>query len=134
MFSLYQFELPQPTNQSLPKVQLNLSDGPQKPQFIITPSSIDHNPRLDTMAPLTQCSRTLLRSVPRTQFSALPIRALSTTSSKSRASATDLPAGTSSFDSPFKGSGNSPTDKIPDFSHYRSKAGSNSNLLFQYCT
>jgi hypothetical protein len=105
----------------------NLSSSSLSPQ-------LNHRPRLYTMASLTQCSRTLLRSIPRTQLSALPIRALSTTSSKSRASATELPAGTSSFDSPFKGQGNSPTDKIPDFSHYRSKAGTNSNLVFQYCT
>ncbi|TVY57806.1 Cytochrome b-c1 complex subunit Rieske, mitochondrial [Lachnellula cervina] len=39
---------------------------------------------------------------------------------------------TSSFDSPFKGSASDAGSKIPDFSHYRSKQGAGSNLLFQY--
>jgi len=77
------------------------------------------------MASLTAASRTLLRSLPRS--SSLPVRALSTSSSKCRASATD-----SSFDSPFRGDGGDSASKIPDFSKYRSKQGTNSNLVFQY--
>lgn len=78
-----------------------------------------------TMASLTATSRAVLRSLPRS--SSLPIRALSTSSSKCRPSVTD-----SSFDSPFKGAGGDANSKIPDFSKYRSKQGSNTNLLFQY--
>ncbi|KAF8854202.1 cytochrome c reductase iron-sulfur subunit [Acephala macrosclerotiorum] len=74
------------------------------------------------MASLAHTSRTLLRSLPR---SSMPVLALSTSAAK-------LDVTGSSFDSPFKGVGNSKTDKIPDFSHYRSSAGSNKNLLFQY--
>ncbi|OWP06425.1 hypothetical protein B2J93_9198 [Marssonina coronariae] len=66
------------------------------------------------MASLTRTSRTLLRTLPRS--SSLAVRA----------------ASTSSFDSPFKGQASDAGSKIPDFSNYRSKAGSNSNLLFQY--
>ncbi|KIN00271.1 hypothetical protein OIDMADRAFT_164588 [Oidiodendron maius Zn] len=73
------------------------------------------------MAALSSASRTLLRAVPRTSMS-LPARALLSTGRSE----------TSSFDSPFKGMGNSPTTKIPDFSKYRSRKGANSNLVFQY--
>src|SRR3954463_720534 len=77
------------------------------------------------MASLTATSRTLLRSLPRA--SSLPARAFSTSAINCRASATD-----SSFDSPFRGDGGDSNSKIPDFSKYRSKQGSNSNLVFQY--
>jgi ubiquinol-cytochrome c reductase iron-sulfur subunit len=80
------------------------------------------------MAALSSTSRTLLRALPRRSLPSLPVRALSTTASKSQPTDT---AG-SSFDSPFKGMGNSQTTKIPDFSHYRSNKSSNSNLVFQY--
>ncbi|KAH8594373.1 Rieske [2Fe-2S] iron-sulfur domain-containing protein [Bisporella sp. PMI_857] len=75
------------------------------------------------MAPLTAASRALLRSIPRTSQS---IRAISTSSNKCSS------ASTSSFESPFRGQGGNKDSKIPDFSHYRSKAGSSNNLLFQY--
>ncbi|RDW80732.1 cytochrome b-c1 complex subunit rieske [Coleophoma crateriformis] len=82
------------------------------------------------MASLTASSRTLLRSMPRST-AGLPLRALTTSTSLSRAAApTDAPS--SSFESPFRGMGGDRSSKIPDFSHYRSKAGSSSNLLFQY--
>ncbi|KAN0096487.1 cytochrome b-c1 complex subunit Rieske [Hyaloscypha variabilis] len=77
------------------------------------------------MASLTRSSRTLLRTLPRSSIAPLPVRALSTSSTKRDAT-------TSSFDSPFKGMGGDKASKIPDFSHYRSKQGSNSNLVFQY--
>lgn len=51
------------------------------------------------------------------------LRALSTSATKAAAS---------SFESPFRGGGSEKTAKIPDFSNYRSKSGSNSNLVFQY--
>jgi ubiquinol-cytochrome c reductase iron-sulfur subunit len=73
------------------------------------------------MASLAHTSRTLLRAAPRSSIAALPIRALSTSAARKE---------TSSFDSPFKGSGK--TSKIPDFSNYRSKKGQSSNLVFQY--
>ncbi len=79
------------------------------------------------MASLTRSSRTLLRTLPRSSLTPLPLRALSTTSTKH-----DNAATTSSFDSPFKGMGGDRSSKIPDFSHYRSKQGSSSNLVFQY--
>jgi len=69
----------------------------------------------------------MLRALSRAPLSSLSVRALSTTTSRCQASATD-----SSFDSPFRGLGGDKASKIPDFSHYRSKQGSNSNLLFQY--
>jgi ubiquinol-cytochrome c reductase iron-sulfur subunit len=68
----------------------------------------------------------MLRALPRTSLPSLPVRALSTTSSKCQ------PIEPSSFDSPFRGMGNSPTTKIPDFSKYRSSKNPNSNLVFQY--
>jgi hypothetical protein len=74
-----------------------------------------------TMASLAHTSRTLLRAAPRSSVASLPIRALSTSASRQQET---------SFESPFKG--NSKTSKIPDFSHYRSKKGQNSNLVFQY--
>lgn len=69
----------------------------------------------------TAASRALARSVPRCSASA-PVRALSSTAAVAHASAT--------YDSPFKGQ--SKADKIPDFSHYMSKANPTTNLLFQY--
>lgn len=54
----------------------------------------------------------------------MPLRALSTSAARREIS--------SSFDSPFKGAASDAGSKIPDFSHYRSKQGSNSNLVFQY--
>jgi hypothetical protein len=86
-------------------------------------------PALLVMASLssTSASRAVLRTLSRTSLSSLPVRALSTSTARCRASATD-----SSFDSPFRGLGGDKASKIPDFSHYRSKQGSNSNLVFQY--
>jgi hypothetical protein len=88
-----------------------------------SPRSTDHlhqhNP---TMASLAHTSRTLLRTLPSRALT--PLRALSTTAVRAEP--------TSSFDSPFKGTANDAGGKIPDFSHYRSKQGTNSNLLFQY--
>jgi len=75
------------------------------------------------MASLTHTSRMLLRTIPRSN--SLAVRALSTSAAKR-----DAP--TSSFDSPFRGMGNDAGSKIPDFSNYRSKSNTNSNLLFQY--
>ncbi|EHL00714.1 putative Cytochrome b-c1 complex subunit Rieske, mitochondrial [Glarea lozoyensis 74030] len=70
------------------------------------------------MASLSHTSRTLLRALPRrANPTALPIRALSTSSKKADT--------TSSFDSPFRGMGNDQASKIPDFGKYRSK-------IFQY--
>ncbi|KAL3427372.1 cytochrome b-c1 complex subunit Rieske [Phlyctema vagabunda] len=82
------------------------------------------------MASLSTASRTLLRTIPRSSTAALPVRAISTSTSKSRASATDAPS--SSFESPFRGMGGDRSSKIPDFSNYRSKAGTSNNLVFQY--
>merc|ERR1712093_473239 len=73
--------------------------------------------------PLSHTSRMLLRTIPRSN--SLAVRALSTSAAKR-----DAP--TSSFDSPFRGMGNDAGSKIPDFSNYRSKSNTNSNLLFQY--
>jgi ubiquinol-cytochrome c reductase iron-sulfur subunit len=75
------------------------------------------------MASLTHISRTLLRTLPQSSVSSMPVRALSTSVAR---------LDTSSFDSPFKGMGNDKTAKIPDFSKYRSKSGTSNNLLFQY--
>jgi ubiquinol-cytochrome c reductase iron-sulfur subunit len=80
------------------------------------------------MASLTHSSRALLRAAPRTVGS---LRALSTTAQKKASGEPGINA--PSFESPFKSSGSqTQTSKIPDFSHYRSKNGKNSNLLFQY--
>jgi hypothetical protein len=106
-----------------------LAEQPQNPQFITITTSIDHNIAPYAMASLTSTSRTLLRALPRSSLVSMPIRALSTSSSKSRASEASA---TSSFDSPFRGGASDKGSKIPDFSHYRSKSGTNSNLVFQY--
>ncbi|TVY24733.1 Cytochrome b-c1 complex subunit Rieske, mitochondrial [Lachnellula hyalina] len=74
------------------------------------------------MASLAHTSRTLLRTLPTRTL--MPLRTLSTSAARAEAS--------SSFDSPFKGMGSDAASKIPDFSHYRSKQGSGSNLVFQY--
>ncbi|RKF63873.1 Cytochrome b-c1 complex subunit Rieske, mitochondrial [Erysiphe neolycopersici] len=73
------------------------------------------------MASLSQCSRTLLRTISRNGSPSIPVRALSTTSSRRDASV---------YESPFKGQ--SKTTRIPDFSKYKSSSGPNSNLVFQY--
>lgn len=86
-------------------------------------TSQPRSPPHAAMASLTHTSRTLLRTIPRSN--SLAVRALSTSAAKR-----DAP--TSSFDSPFRGMGNDAGSKIPDFSNYRSKSGTNSNLLFQY--
>ncbi|KAG9241267.1 Rieske [2Fe-2S] iron-sulfur domain-containing protein [Calycina marina] len=65
-------------------------------------------------------SKSLLRSIPR---AANTMRALSTTATK---------AVGATYESPFSSGNGKPAGNIPDFSAYRSKAGSNSNLLFQY--
>jgi hypothetical protein len=106
------------------------TDGPshaEQPQNSAHNSSRPLQPTttLLTMASLTRSSRTLLRTLPRSSIAPLPLRALSTSSTKRDAT-------TSSFDSPFKGMGGDASSKIPDFSHYKSKQGSNSNLVFQY--
>ena len=79
------------------------------------------------MAALSSASRTVLRALPRSSLPSVPVRALSTSASKCQPTDTS-----SSFDSPFKGIGNSSTTKIPDFSKYRSKNSTNSNIVFQY--
>jgi hypothetical protein len=99
-----------------------LAEQPQNPQFITITTSIDHNIAPYAMASLTSTSRTLLRALPRSSL-------VSTSSSKARASEASA---TSSFDSPFRGGASDKGSKIPDFSHYRSKSGTNSNLVFQY--
>jgi len=82
------------------------------------------------MAALTTCSRAALRSLSRPHIASL--RCLSTTASQQRVIATTDVHPTSSFESPFRGVGNQDTNKIPDFSHYRTKSSGNSNLVFQY--
>ena len=123
-------EAPPPTNQSASKIIRFPTQKPHQSKLPRPLTPIDSTTSPLTMASLAHTSRTLLRSVPRA--STLPVRALSTTSSKCRASYPEV-ATTSSFDSPFKGMGNDAPSKIPDFSHYRSKKGTNSNLVFQYC-
>jgi ubiquinol-cytochrome c reductase iron-sulfur subunit len=71
------------------------------------------------MAALSTSTRALLRAA---RAPSTCVRALST-------SAVQQDAASSSFESPFA---KVRSDKIPDFSHYRSKAGSSNNLLFQY--
>ena len=84
---------------------------------------------IGTMAHLPSSSRALLRCLPRTTTALSTVRCLSTSPIQKRA---DVTAPTSSFDSPFKGMGGDQTSKVPDFSHYKTKSNSNTNLLFQY--
>ncbi|RFU31019.1 hypothetical protein B7463_g5299, partial [Scytalidium lignicola] len=83
------------------------------------------------MASVTHTSRAMLRTLPRCQrLASVPVRAISTSNSKSQASSTET---TSSFDSPFRGLGSeTQTNKIPDFSHYRSSSSGNRNQMFSY--
>ena len=78
------------------------------------------------MAPLTNASRTFVRSVPRcckvSASASAPVRALSTTPASNDASA--------SYESPFKGE--SKASKVPNFGHYMAKSSGNTNLMFQY--
>jgi hypothetical protein len=102
-----------------------LAEDYQKPQIIDATPALHDTTQSITMASLSHSSRTLLRVLPRrANGAALPLRALSTTSKKSDT--------TSSFDSPFRGMGNDKASQIPDFGKYRSKSGTNSNLVFQY--
>lgn len=77
------------------------------------------------MAPLTTAARAFARSAaaaaPATRAGS--IRCLSSTAV--RADATS-----SSYESPFKGERT--TTKVPDFSHYASKASPTKNLAYQY--
>lgn len=68
-----------------------------------------------------QSSRTMLRTISRSRCPLIPIRALSTSSSRQD---------TGVYESPFKA--HSQTTSIPDFKKYKSSSGSNSNLVFQY--
>ena len=96
-----------------------------KPQIINATSVLHDTTQSITMASLSHTSRAILRAVPRRANPAAPsIRALSTSSKKSDS--------TSSFESPFRGMGNEKSSKIPDFGNYRSKSGTNTNLVFQY--
>lgn len=79
------------------------------------------------MPALASTSRALLRAIPRSPTVSY-VRCLSSSSNKNATA----PPHTASFDSPFKGLGNSDTAKIPDFSKYKSKAGSRTNQVFSY--
>lgn len=75
------------------------------------------------MAPLTTAARALARTTAATAPRAAA-RCLSTTAARSDA------AGSSSYESPFKGERN--TTRVPDFSHYASKAAPSKNLTYSY--
>lgn len=75
------------------------------------------------MAPLTTAARAFARSAAPATSRAASIRCLSSTAV--RADATS-----SSYESPFKGERS--TTKVPDFSHYASKASPTKNLAFSY--
>jgi ubiquinol-cytochrome c reductase iron-sulfur subunit len=74
------------------------------------------------MAPLTIASRALARGVSRSTTCLNAARSFSMS--------TQL-HDSGSYSSPFKVD-ESKTTKIPDFSHYASKGGANTGLLFQY--
>jgi hypothetical protein len=82
-----------------------------------------------TMAHLPLSSRAMLRCLPRTTTPLTAARCLSASHIQKRP---DVVNPTSSFDSPFKGMGGDQSSKVPDFSHYKGKSGSNTNQLFQY--
>lgn len=75
------------------------------------------------MAPLTTAARALARSAAAAPRAA-SIRCLSSTAVRADATSS------SSYESPFKGERT--TTKVPDFSHYASKASPNKNLAYQY--
>lgn len=76
------------------------------------------------MAPLTTAARAIARSTSSTsttaRTAAAAVRCLSST--PARADAT--------YQSPFKGEPS--TTRVPDFSHYASKASPNKNLVYSY--
>jgi hypothetical protein len=112
------------SSESAPAIP-KLAEDHQKPQIIDATPELHDTTQSIAMASLSHTSRTLLRALPRRASpAALPIRALSTSSKKADT--------TSSFDSPFRGMSNDQASKIPDFGKYRSKSGTNSNLVFQY--
>jgi ubiquinol-cytochrome c reductase iron-sulfur subunit len=82
------------------------------------------------MAPLTRTASSLLRTCSRAQLTTARIASVAGTQQR-RGKASEVST-TSSFDSPFKGSGASPTTNIPDFSKYRSSSGNDSNKVFSY--
>ncbi|KAF2427779.1 ubiquinol-cytochrome c reductase iron-sulfur subunit [Tothia fuscella] len=81
------------------------------------------------MPPLTSKSALLARSCSRLR--APPSTAAVLPSQQCRNLA-EVTGASSSFDSPFKGMGASPTTKIPSFGNYKSKSGETGNKVFQY--
>lgn len=91
------------------------------------------------MRPLASASSSaLLRSCARQQSPAARAVALPSVAAlhqqrRGKADAREVaPAGSSSFDSPFKSIKDNPTTRIPSFDNYKSKRSTNSNLVFQY--
>lgn len=79
------------------------------------------------MSALASTAGTLARTCTRAQVpSAIRASAAAVVHQQRRGDAT------SSFDSPFKGMGASPTTKIPSFAKYRSSGGESGNKVFQY--
>ncbi|KAI9803348.1 MAG: hsp70 nucleotide exchange factor fes1 [Piccolia ochrophora] len=88
------------------------------------------------MPPLSSTSSTLLRTCARRQLPVLPSSASCVQQRRGKASEITSPAApdstTTSFRSPFRAPVDHRTTKIPDFSHYKSNKGSQTNLVFQY--
>ncbi|KAI9772357.1 MAG: hsp70 nucleotide exchange factor fes1 [Geoglossum umbratile] len=80
------------------------------------------------MPPLTSNA---LRTCVRQQLPVLRTPSVVAVQQQRRGKASDVNP-TASFDSPFRGLGASATTKIPDFSHYKSKRGQDSNKVFSY--
>ncbi|KAI9752835.1 MAG: hsp70 nucleotide exchange factor fes1 [Chaenotheca gracillima] len=80
------------------------------------------------MPPLANKAPSLLRACARTR---LPAVSQSVTALQQRRGKASDEVHTS-FESPFKNIEKNPTTNIPDFSRYRSKRSSESNLVFQY--
>ncbi|KAI9828061.1 MAG: hsp70 nucleotide exchange factor fes1 [Thelocarpon impressellum] len=89
------------------------------------------------MRPLTSTPSTLLRTCARRQLAAARPSSAATVQvhqqRRGKASeASPEASGGASFESPFKNLRDNPTTKIPSFAQYKSKAGPDSNLVFQY--
>jgi Ubiquinol cytochrome reductase transmembrane region len=111
-----------PLNADLTRRQNHLSFTTSSPQQSKSTSAFS------TMPPLTSHA---FRTCARQQLPVLRASSVISVQQQRRGKA-NIANPTASFDSPFRGLGASPTTKIPDFSHYKSSRGQDSNKVFSY--
>lgn len=83
------------------------------------------------MRPLTSTAASALRLCARHRAPIVRQTPAALQQRRAKSTESDL-AATTAFDSPFKGSDDPPTTRVPDFGKYKSSRGQDTNLLFQY--